>query len=157
MNNIYVGKVVGTHGIKGEIKILSDFQFIDKVFFVGNKIIIDNKEYIIKSYRHHKKFEMITINDYNNINDVLFLINKKVYVNGVKLDNNEILDSDLKKYKVINSNGEIGKVLEIFMASPNNKIIRIMFKKQVLLPIKSPYLKIDKDKKEIYIELIEGM
>ena len=35
MQKIYVGKVVGTHGIKGEIRIISDFQFKDKVFVVG--------------------------------------------------------------------------------------------------------------------------
>ena len=36
MQKVYVGKVVGTHGIKGEIRIISDFQFKDKVFVVGN-------------------------------------------------------------------------------------------------------------------------
>ena len=32
MGNIFVGKIVSTHGIKGEVKIISDFQFKDKVF-----------------------------------------------------------------------------------------------------------------------------
>ena len=41
--NLYVGKVVGTHGIKGEIRILSDFQFKDKIFVVGKKLIIGNQ------------------------------------------------------------------------------------------------------------------
>ena len=43
--NILIGKVVSTHGIKGELKILSDFPYKDKVFIVGNKLIIDDKEY----------------------------------------------------------------------------------------------------------------
>ena len=45
MNKIYIGKIVSTHGIKGELRILSDFQFKDKVFKVDNKLIIDDKEY----------------------------------------------------------------------------------------------------------------
>ena len=51
MNNVYIGKVVNTHGIKGEIRILSDFPYKDKVFIIDNKIIIGDSEYIIKSYR----------------------------------------------------------------------------------------------------------
>ena len=51
MDKIYVGKIVNTHGIKGEIRILSDFQFKDKVFKKDKKLIIDNLEYIIRSYR----------------------------------------------------------------------------------------------------------
>ena len=36
MKDVYVGKIVSTHGIKGEVKILSDFEYKDKVFKVGN-------------------------------------------------------------------------------------------------------------------------
>ena len=45
MNKIVIGKYVTTHGIKGEIRIKSDFNEKDKVFKVGNEIIID-KTYI---------------------------------------------------------------------------------------------------------------
>ena len=37
---------------------------------------IDSNEYVIDSYRFHKIFDMITINGYNSINDVLFLKGK---------------------------------------------------------------------------------
>ena len=69
MKKIKVGKVVNTHGIKGEIRILSDFQFKDKVFKVNNSLIIGDKSYVIKSYRVHKMFDMVTLDDFNNIND----------------------------------------------------------------------------------------
>ena len=73
-NKVYVGKIVSTHGIKGEIRILSDFDYKEKVFKVGNKLIIENQDYTIKSYRKHKNYDMVTLNNYNNINDVLFLM-----------------------------------------------------------------------------------
>lgn len=47
MKKVLVGKIVSTHGIKGEIKILSDFQFKSKVFVVGEKLIIDDEEFVI--------------------------------------------------------------------------------------------------------------
>ena len=45
MNKVYIGKIVNTHGIKGEIRLLSDFPFKDKVFVVGNNILVDDIEY----------------------------------------------------------------------------------------------------------------
>lgn len=160
MDKIYVGKIVNTHGIKGEVRILSDFQFKDKVFKKDKKLIIDNEEYIIRSYRHHKIFEMVTLNEYNNINDVLFLIGKKVYISKdeLELDDDEILDSDLIKFKVIDSNGVSGRVVDIFYASGSNKILRVMLDREVLIPFNSPMIeKIDKNEETIHVNLIEGM
>lgn len=160
MDKIYIGKITSTHGIKGEIRIRSDFEYKDKVFKINNKLIIDNKEYTIKTYRHHKIFEMVTLNDYNNINDILFLIGKKVYFNksDLFLEEEEVLDEDLLNYKVI-VRELTGKIEEIFYASKTNKIIRININnKSILVPYNSPMIKkIDKKNHTIYIELIEGM
>lgn len=160
MKKIKVGKVVNTHGIKGEIRILSDFQFKDKVFKINNSIIIGDKEYIIKSYRVHKMFDMVTLDGYNNINDVLFLLKKDVYFDedNLLLNDNEVLDDELLEFKVINNKGEVGEVLEVFYASATNKIIRIKFDKEYLVPYREPFVvKINKNNKEIVIELLEGM
>ena len=157
MEKLYIGRVVSTHGIKGEIRILSNFPFKDRVFVVGNSLIIDNKEYIIKSYRVHKKFDMVTLNDYKDINEVLFLMKKSVYFDKDKLvlDDNEVLDEELINYQVLTSDGKKGIIKEIFFASPTNKIIRVYFDKEVLIPVNSPMIKkIDKSKKEVIVELL---
>ena len=160
MKKIKVGKVVNTHGIKGEIRILSGFQFKDKVFKVNNSLIIGDKEYIIKSYRVHKMFDMVTLEGYNNINDVLFLLKKDVYFDedNLLLNDNEVLDDELLEFKVINNKGEVGEVLEVFYASATNKILRVKFNKEYLVPYREPFVvKINKNNKEIIIELLEGM
>ena len=160
MKNIYIGKVVNTHGIKGEIRILSDFPYKDKVFIIDNKIIIGDSEYIIKSYRVHKGYDMVTLDGYNDINDVLFLLKSSVYVSSdlLKLDDGEILDEELITYKVVSTDGREGTIEEIFKASSFNKIIRVMFDKEVLIPFNSPLVKeVNKDNKTIIVELIEGM
>lgn len=160
MNKTYIGKIVSTHGIKGELKIKSNFDFKDKVFKVGNSLIIDDKEYVIKSYRVHKNFDMVTLNDYHDINEVLFLLKKDVYFDKDKLNlnDNEILDEDLIKYTVLTKDGKKGIIKEIFLASESNKIIRCELDHEVLIPMNSPMIvEINKDKKEIIIELIEGM
>ena len=160
MEKVYIGKIVSTHGIKGELRILSDFEFKDKVFIVGNRLINDDKDYIIKSYRVHKKFDMVTLNDYKDINEVLFLLKKKVYCfkKDISLSDQEILDEDLISFEVISEDGKKGYIQEIFMASESNKILRVVFDKEVLIPFFSPMVqKIDKNQKQIYVKLLDGM
>ena len=55
MEYIKVGKLVNTHGIKGEIRILSDFDKKSLVFKSGvNLYIGEHKEKVtIESYRPH--------------------------------------------------------------------------------------------------------
>lgn len=160
MDKIYIGKIVNTHGIKGEIRILSDFDFKDNAFKVGTHIIVDDETYQINSYRKHKQFDMITLDGYHDINDVLFLMKKKVYKNKeeLNLSKDQILDEDLITYTVIDKDKKSGIIKEIFYASQSNKILRVKFEKEVLIPLSSPMIqKIDQDKKRIEVELIEGM
>ena len=157
MNKVYIGKIVNTHGVKGELRIRSDFEFKDKVFIVNNKLIIDNKEYNIRSYRKHKTFDMVLLDEYNDINDVLFLVGKKVYFDKDKLylNNEEELDEDLLDYKVI-INDDIGKIEEI-IDTPNNKVLRIKSAREYLVPYNEEFVIIDRSKKEVVIKLIDGM
>ena len=159
-NKVYIGKIVSTHGIKGEIRILSNFDYKDKVFKVGNKLIIENQDYTIKSYRKHKNYDMVTLNNFNNINEVLFLMKKEVYFlkENLNLSSNEVLDEDLMTFTVLTNDNKKGIIKEIFYASQTNKIIRIQLDKEILIPMNSPMIeKIDKEKKEIYIKLLDNM
>ena len=49
MNLINIGKIVNTHGLKGEIRIISDFKYKKDVFKTDNIVYINNEKYIIKS------------------------------------------------------------------------------------------------------------
>ena len=154
MKKIYLGKIVSTHGIKGELKIKSEFPYKEKAFKIGNEIIIDNKKYKIRTYRVHKQFDMVTLDNFHDINEVLFLLKQKVYIEKetIKLDEDEILDEELITYQVLTSSGKKGIIKEIFLASPTNKIIRAQLEKEILIPINSPLVKIDIHKKEIIID-----
>lgn len=159
MKEVYIGKIVSTHGIKGEVKIISDFEYKDKVFVVGKKLIIDHKEYEIKSYRRHKQFDMITLNDYKDINEVLFLMKKKVFMLESELELGDlVLDEELLNYTCLTVDGKCGIIKEIFFSAPNYKVMRVMFDREVLIPFNSPMIKeVSKNKKSVIIELIEGM
>ena len=77
---MYIGKLVNTHGIKGEIKIQSDIDHKDAVFKIGNEISIASKAFKIKTYRVHKGYDMVTFDGINNINDILPLKGNKVFI-----------------------------------------------------------------------------
>ena len=61
MEYIYIGKIVNTHGIKGEVRILSKFKYKSRIFCKYFKIYIGKSmnEEVISSYRPHKQFDMI--------------------------------------------------------------------------------------------------
>ena len=43
MELIKIGKIVNTHGIKGELRILSKFPYKEKIFIKNMKLYIDKK------------------------------------------------------------------------------------------------------------------
>lgn len=160
---IYIGKIVNTHGIKGEIRILSDFKYKDRVFLSNRRIYIGEEriEEIIDTYRRHKIFDMITLKGYNNINQVLKYMKKPVYIkkNDLSLSDKEYLDSDLIDLNVVFNNREVGRVLAIKKVSDTNKVIEaIINDKRILIPYHNDFIKsVDLVNKIIELELIEGM
>jgi signal transduction histidine kinase len=73
-NYIEIGKVVNTFGIKGELKIQSDSDFVDYRYQVGKTIVFKMrnilKEVRVSSFRILKGNVVITINDLYDINQV---------------------------------------------------------------------------------------
>ena len=117
MKYLYLGKIVNTHGIKGELRILSNFKYKDRIFKNGFKIYIgkEKREEEIVTYRPHKGFDMVTLKGYNNINDVLKYKSLNVFINkeDLILNDNEYLDEDLISLSVMCDNKCIGKVHKI--------------------------------------------
>ena len=146
---VIIGKSVSTHGIKGELKVVSDFEYIDKAFVVGNNILINNVEHVISSVRYHKQYILLGIDNLNNINDVLEYVGYNIYIAkcDLHLDNNEYLLKDLIGLKIIDEGKNIGVVSEVVKGNSSN-YIRV--NDEFLVPIIPEYIiNVDLDKKEI--------
>lgn len=139
MEYLYIGKIVNTHGIKGEVRLLSNFKFKDKVFINNFPIYIgkNKTKEIINSYRHHKQFEMITINGITNINDVLKYKGEKVYINksDLSLNDNEYLDEDLINFNVVVNDNIIGTVSSIRKTTVQKQLVVNKEGKEYLVPL----------------------
>ncbi len=153
MNKVLLGKYCNTHGIKGEIRIKSNFPYKDKVFKINNKIIINDVNYVIKSYRVHKGFDMVTLEGISSINDIPFPKNTKVYIDRDKfLDKNDYLDSDLIGFIVYNS--KIKKeVLDILYINDTKKLIKVSDGYIPFELVKN----VDLENKKILIEDVDGL
>ena len=162
MKYLYIGKIVNTHGIKGEIRILSNFKFKEKVFIKGMKIYIgkDKVEETINTYRHHKQFEMITMDGYSNINEVLKYKQQQVYINkeDLKLDSNEYLDEDLIGLNVKINNNIVGTIKRIEKNPHQDLLVVKTTKKDCLIPYVSDIIE-EINFKEGYISIkdIKGL
>lgn len=160
MELLEIGRVVGTHGIKGEIKIKTDLNSVQKkqVFALNSTLIIDKVAYKIKSYRVHKNLDMITFFEFNNINQVLDFVKKKVYKDEdeLNLGNDNVLDSELMTYKVLTTEGQQGLIKSIEITGPNYKVLRLEIKgKEVLLPYHKDFIEeIRKEDKTIIVKLL---
>lgn len=159
---IYIGKIVNTHGIKGEVRILSDFEKKDKVFIIGMPIYIGRKKEkeIIDSYRHHKNFEMITMKGYNDINQILKYKGLYVYIKkeDLYLEDGEYLETDLINLTVIVDNKEKGIITDIRDSGHNKFLVIKIDSKEIFIPYQKEFIgNIDFTNKKIEIKPIKGM
>ena len=162
MKYINIGKLVNTHGIKGEVRIISNFKYKDRVFIPGMKIYIGRDKVCeeINSYRHHKIFEMITIKGYNDINQVLKYKGEYVFVNkdDIILNDFEYLDEDIIGLKVFVDDKYMGVVKKIERYNTNNLLVVKGEVKDYLIPYNFDIIKsVDLEKREMNVVNILGL
>ena len=156
-----VGKIVATHGIKGEVKVKSESDF--HRFNIGNIVYIekDNEKIPINinSHRVHKNLDLITFNDIKDINLVLTYVGCNIYTphNREELNEGEYYIEDLVGLKAISTEGITIGIVHDMREVPQGYILEVKTnEKIVLIPFVDEFIKeIKKD--EIIIELIEGL
>jgi 16S rRNA processing protein RimM len=149
---IYIGKTVSTFGIKGELKVISDFEYCDRAYQVNKKILINNIEHVISGIRYHKNYVLLKIDNLNNINDILKYVGFNIYIKRIDLGlkESEYLYKDLINSEVIDDdNTKLGKIIEVL--NGNNVLIKVKGSKEFLIPLIDNYIsKFDLNKKILY-------
>ncbi len=157
-----VGKIINTHGIKGEVKINNDSDF-DR-FNVGNKLYIERNKQLIEvtvaSHRIHKGFDLVSFVSYQDINLVLDFKGCTVKIDENQhddLEDDEFYFDELIGKKVYNqSNVFVGIVVEV-RDLPQGELLEIQRegKKNALVPFVNEFIISVDD--EIIINEIEGL
>ena len=151
MKYIFIGRIVNTHALKGEVRIVSNFEYKNRIFKENTLLYIgENKEKeIIETYRKHKQFDMVKFKGIDYINDVLKYKGSKIYIDEsiLNLKDDEILISELINMDVYNDNKYVGKITE-YRSDNGNNMLRVNNK---LIPYNKDFItKIDKENKSIY-------
>jgi 16S rRNA processing protein RimM len=164
-----VGKLVNTHGIRGEVRVISTTDFADERYKVGNSLFLfmDNKkepiELKVASHRNHKNFDLLTFEGYHNVNQVEGFkggILKIPESQLTPLDDNEFYFHEIIGCEVFTISGEeIGKIKEILTPGANDVwVIKGKSGKEILIPyIEQVVKQIDITNKKILIEPMEGL
>ena len=168
MKCLEVGKIVTTHGIKGEVKVSITTDNLNR-FNVGNTLLVGiNNSYqpiTISSFRMHKNMALISFNNIQNINDVLMYVGSVIYVDRDTL--NDLNEGEYYYYDLIVldvydktiESGKIGVVVDV-VEVPQGEILRIKLSngKKALVPYVDEFiLKVDIENNLLIINSIEGL
>lgn len=163
MEFIIIGKVINTHGIKGEIKIQPLTNDLDRFSDLQTVYLGDNKEKLTyEKSRVQKNFIVMKLKEYNNINDVLKFKEGYIYVaseDRVELGKDEFFITELLDSTVYNMDGDsLGSLIDVYEGISSDVYIIKGEKGQFMVPAVKEFIKkVDVVKKEIFIDPIEGM
>ncbi|HET6872120.1 MAG TPA: ribosome maturation factor RimM [Sporolactobacillaceae bacterium] len=164
-----VGKIVNTHGIRGEVRIISQTDFADERYQKGNELGIGASpdgpmtRVTVESHRRHKNFDLLTFEGYPNINDVEKFKGQNLYVSEDQmgeLGEHEFYYHEIIGCAVLTEEGEeLGKIKEILSPGANDVwVIQRKGKRDLLIPYIEDVVKVvDPAEKKVVIHIIEGL
>ncbi|MCO7174673.1 ribosome maturation factor RimM [Sporolactobacillus kofuensis] len=163
---LYVGKIVNTQGIKGEVRVISATDFPEERYAKGSILHLREKgndqTLTVRSYRRHKQFDCLTFEDHPSINDVENYKGMSLFVEQGQLS--ELEEGDFYYYEVIGSNvvtdtgAVLGTVKEILSPGANDVWVIDTGKKELLIPyIKDVVKNVDVKNKKVTVHLIPGL
>ncbi|MGM9941939.1 MAG: ribosome maturation factor RimM [Bulleidia sp.] len=164
---IRIGKMINTHGIKGEIKIWSYSDFDDERYVKGNTVYMKvNGEMMpltVKSYRVHKGFPLVSFEELKDINAVEKYKECELYITDDMRDALEegYYYDELEGLDAFDQNGNrlgITIGIEETNGAQDNLRIETGDGKSFLVPYIDEFiLEVDLDENRIVIAMQEGL
>ncbi|TFJ94643.1 ribosome maturation factor RimM [Lentibacillus salicampi] len=162
-----VGKIVNTHGVKGEVKVKRMTDFDDR-FESGNTLFLEkgNGELPaleIDGHRIHKGFDLVHFEGYDNINDVEYF--KGFYLKIGEDQLTELEENAYYYHEIIGSSAyltsgeKLGIIKEIWSPGANDVwVVKREKGNDVLVPyIADVVTEVDVSARKVVIEPMEGL
>ena len=166
MEFLEVGKIINTHGLRGDVKIVTwtdypeDFEEIDKVYIkrkTGDEVLT------ISNVKYQKNNIIVKFKEIADINEAEKYKNLVVWADRddlPELPEGAHYIADLIGLDVVDEGGnEIGKLVDVFNTGANDIYdVKRNGKKNLLLPVIDEVVKdIDLDAKKITVHVMEGL
>lgn len=164
MESILIGKIVNTHGIKGEVKVYPYTDDIDNLSKI-KEVYFDEKlndKHKVKSCKIQKNMLIMKLESVNIVEEAAKLKDTNLYI--IKEDISDMEDTyyveDLIGMDVIDEKDVvIGTITYVFNTGANDVYeIKSSDNKEIYIPaIKDVVKKVDVKNKKMYIEMMEGL
>jgi len=165
-----VGKIVNTHGIRGEVKVMPYSDFADQRFASKSRLhIVPEKgspvEVTVETSRFHKNMYIVKFKELHGINEVEKFKGALLKITAdlqEELPENEYYFHEIIGCRVVTDEEpgeELGVISEILTPGANDVwVVKTPKGKQILLPaIPDVVLDVDKEAKLIRVHLMEGL
>ena len=158
MKQIYIdaGEIVTTHGVRGEVKVLT---WLDspEMLCDFDRCRIDGKEYKMENCRVQKTCNLVKLQGIDTMEAAQAMRGKTVRLYREDIDGDVIFGVELLGVEVFCDGKNIGKITEV-LDYPGNSVYVVKGEYEYMIPaVKSFILSTDMDKNEMQVKLIEGM
>ena len=152
---IEAGEIVSTHGVRGEVKVLTWLDSPD-MLCEFDRCRIAGREYEIISCRVQKTCNLVKLSGIDTMEDAQGLRGKTVELFREDIDDEVIFAAELVGVDVFTEGECIGKITEV-LDYPGNSVYVVDNGVYMIPAVKEFILSTDIDKNEMHVKLIEGM
>jgi 16S rRNA processing protein RimM len=163
---VLLGKVMGTHGVRGQLRVFlfsgefASIADLDRVILKGPNRETDTFE-VAAAVQHGKKF-LLTLKNYDNVNQVLHLVGRELYVTHGQLPGlpeGEYYWRDLVGLRVVTDRGEeLGILTEIIATGSNDVYVVTGGEREYLIPaLEDVVLEVNLDDGVMKVSPLEGL
>jgi len=166
-DRIAIGKIVNTHGLKGEVKFYPYTNLEHVVRNLTNVVLFNAEKKLfynldVESVRKANKFFLIKFRTVNTIEEAEKIKGCEVYIKYEELPSlkeDEYYFFEILDCEVSYESGEVvGKVVDILETGANDVLVIKKGKRETLIPMtKDHVLNIDKKGKKIIVKNVEWL
>lgn len=153
---IEAGEIVTTHGVRGEIKVLS---WLDspEMLCEFERCRINGKEYTMESVRVQKTCNLVKLDGVDTMEAAQSLRGKVLELYREDIDDDVIFGAELVGMKVLAGGEMLGTITQV-LDYPGNSVYVVKGEHEYMIPaVKQFVLSTDLEKNEMLVRLIEGM
>lgn len=153
---IEAGEIVTTHGVRGEVKVLS---WLDspEMLCEFDRCRISGREYVMDSVRVQKTCNLVKLRGVDTMEDAQKLRGKTMELYREDISDELIFASELVDVEVYADGVRIGKIKEV-LDYPGNSVYVVQGEREYLIPaVKEFILSTDLERNQMQVKLLKGM
>ena len=159
---IEIGKIVNTHGLRGEVKIVPWLDFPEMFEIVDVVYTKSGEKFTVANIRYQKANIIVKFDEIDNIDKAERLKNSIIYADREIFDNlpeGTYLIADIIGLDVTDGEVNYGKVTDVIQTGSNDVyVVQKEGSKELLIPaIKEVILDTDIEKGVITVKLLDGL